>query len=328
MTISARTHPLPVPFPRFGDVAHVGHLELLTPCLEDSLAFFTSVVGLHETTRSGASVYLRAWGDYERHTLKLTGHTTSGLGHLGLRVRDDATLQQLVAHLAEQDIVGHWTEDEAHGPAYRISTPDGHAVELYWETQRFIATPEMSTAFKSQPQRYVPRGIAPRRLDHINLMASDVGATRHFFQHLLGLRLTEQIVFDEGEMGAWLSATNKSYDVAITHDRTGSSGRLHHFTYMMDSREDVLRAADILRDADVTIETGPHKHNVGQTFFLYCFEPGGNRFEIGAGGYLIFDPDWKPVVWTQAERSKGQAWGLQTVSSFHTYGTPPAVEAK
>ena len=129
-------------------------------------------------------------------------------------------------------------------------------------------------------------------------------------------------------MGAWLSATNKSYDVAITHDRSGASGRLHHLTYMMDSREDVLRAADILRDADVPIETGPHKHSIGQTFFLYCYEPGGNRFEIGAGGYLILDPDWKPVVWTQAERAKGQAWGLQTVSTFHTHGTPPVPDPR
>ena len=71
---------------------------------------------------------------------------------------------------------------------------------------------------------------------------------------------------------------------------------------------------------------GPHKHSIGQTFFLYCYEPGGNRFEIGAGGYLILDPDWKPVIWTQAERAKGQAWGLQTVSTFHTHGTPPVPE--
>ena len=166
------------------------------------------------------------------------------------------------------------------------ATPDGHAVELYWETRRFAATPEIATAFKNQPQRYVPRGIAPRRLDHLNVLARDVSATRRFFHELLGLRLTEQIIFDDGtEMGAWLSATNKSYDVAITHDRSGATGRLHHLTYMMDSREDVLRAADILRDADVPIETGPHKHTIGQTFFLYCYEPGGNRFEIGAGGY-------------------------------------------
>ena len=311
-------------FPRFGDIAHVGHIELLTPKPEASLEFFTKVIGLHETARRGDSVYLRAWGDYECHTLKLTGHHTSGLGHLALRVRDGDTLQALVGHLKDRGIAGTWVEDVGHGPAYRVATPDGHAIELYWQTERFTATPDIATAFKNQPQRYVPRGIAPRRLDHINLLASNVSPTRAFFNEGLGLRITEQIVLDDGtEAGAWLSATNKSYDVAITRDNTGARGRLHHLTFMMDSREDVLRAADVLRDADVPIETGPHKHNIGQTFFLYCFEPGGNRFEIGAGGYLIFDPDWKPIVWTQAERAKGQAWGLQTVSSFHTRGTPP-----
>ncbi len=314
--------------PRFGDVAHVGHLELLTPRFEESLAFFTTVVGLHETARVGTSAYLRAWGDYERHTLKLTAHTTSGLGHLGLRVRDQATLGRLVAGLEASGHTGEWVDDPLHGSAFRCATPDGHPVELYFETQRFEATPDVATLFKNQPQRYVPRGIAPRRLDHINLLAHDVRATRLFFHELLGLRITEQIIFDDdNEMGAWLAATNKSYDVAITQDRSGVSARLHHFTYMMDSREDVLRAADILVDAGVAIETGPHKHSIGQTFFLYCYEPGGNRFEIGAGGYLILDPDWRPVVWNRAERSRGQAWGLQTVPSFHTHGTPPVDES-
>ena len=310
--------------PRFGDVAHLGHVELLTPKPDESLAFFTSIVGLHETARAGDSVYLRAWGDYERHTLKLTAHATSGIGHLGLRVRDASTLQQLIGGLEADGVSGRWVDDIAHGRAYRCGTPDGHAVELYWETQRFVATPDVSTAFKNQPQRYVPRGIAPRRPDHLNILASDVTPTRRFFHERLGFRLTEQIVFDDGvEMGAWLAATNKSYDLAITRDRSGARGRLHHFTYAMDSREDVLRAADILRDAGVQIETGPHKHTIGQTFFLYCYEPGGNRFEIGSGGYLILDPEWKPVVWTEAERAYGQAWGLKTVSTFHTHGTPP-----
>ena len=140
---------MPVRSARFGDVAHIGHIELLTPRLDASLGFFTSVVGLHETARSGDSVYLRAWGDYEHHTLKLTAHQTSGLGHLALRVRDAETLQQLVATLAEHSILGTWTEDKGHGPAYRVATPDGHAIELYWETERFKATPEVSTAFKS-----------------------------------------------------------------------------------------------------------------------------------------------------------------------------------
>ena len=50
-----------IQFPQFGDVAHVGHVELFTPHPDASLTFFTSVVGLHETGRAGDSVYLRAW---------------------------------------------------------------------------------------------------------------------------------------------------------------------------------------------------------------------------------------------------------------------------
>ena len=57
---------------------------------------------------------------------------------------------------------------------------------------------------------------------------------------------------------------------------------------------------------------------------LEWLKPGGNRVEIAnAGARLMLAPDWKPIVWTEAERRKGQAWGLRTVESFHTHGTPP-----
>ena len=86
----------------------------------------------------------------------------------------------------------------------------------------------------------------------------------------------------------------------------------------------IVRAADICLDRGVFIETGPHKHAIQQTFFLYVYEPGGNRIELcNPVARLIFAPDWAPVSWTQAERAKGQAWGLATIPSFHTHGTPP-----
>ncbi len=139
------------------------------------------------------------------------------------------------------------------------------------------------------------------------------------------MRVTEMIVLDSGEeAGVWVTATNKTYDVAFTHDHYGASGRFHHVTYALDSREEVLRAADIFLEHGVHIETGPHKHAIQQTFFLYVYEPGGNRVEVAnAGARLMLAPDWQPVVWTEAERKKGQAWGLKTIESFHTHGTPP-----
>ncbi len=52
------------------DVAHLAHLEMLTPKPEESLRFFVDVLGMTESGRHGASVYLRAWDDYERYSLK------------------------------------------------------------------------------------------------------------------------------------------------------------------------------------------------------------------------------------------------------------------
>jgi catechol 2,3-dioxygenase len=54
------------------------------------------------------------------------------------------------------------------------------------------------------------------------------------------------------------------------------------------------------------------------------WEPGGNRVEIvNAGARLVLAPDWQLITWTEADRAKGQAWGLKTIESFHTHGTPP-----
>jgi catechol 2,3-dioxygenase len=301
------------------DIAHLGHVELLTPKPDESLRFFVDVLGMTVAGRQGESVYLRGWDDYERASLKLTASKTSGLGHMALRTRSPQALERRVAALKGSGY------DIGHGPAFVCQDPDGHKIELYYETEWYAAPPELKPALKNQAQRFPARGVNVRRLDHWNGLAADIKANRIFFETYLGARLTEQIVLDTGvEAGMWMTFTNKSYDFAYTLDHTGARGRFHHVTYALDSREEILRAADIFLENGVFIETGPHKHAVQQTFFLYVYEPGGNRVEVAnAGARLVLAPDWKPITWTEAERRKGQAWGLKTIESFHTHGTPP-----
>ena len=308
------------------DLAHLGHVELLTPTPEESLRFFVDVMGMTESGRQGDSVYLRGWDDYERASLKLTGSATSGLGHAAFRARSRPALARRVAALERSGAGLGWHDGEiGHGPAYRFRDPDGHLLEVYYETEWYEAPPPLKPALKNQAQRFPARGVNVRRLDHFNCLAVDIRANRLFFQDTLGFRLTEQIVLDDGtEAGMWLTCTNKSYDFAYTREAHGVGGRFHHVTFAMDSREEILRAADIFLENGVFIETGPHKHAVQQTFFLYVYEPGGNRVELAnAGARLLLAPDWRPIVWTEAERRKGQAWGLRTIESFHTHGTPP-----
>jgi catechol 2,3 dioxygenase len=314
--------------PRSYDLAHLAHVELLTPHPERSLDFFVGTMGLTVSDTIGASVYLRGWDDYERHTLKLTAAKTNGLRHFAFRASSDEALRRRVARLEAAGLGVGWTDDEpAHGPAFRFHTPDGHVGELYYETRWYEPDDDTRPALKNQAARFPARGANLRRLDHLNLLASRVAPVREFFTETLGCLLSEQIVFDDGsEKGAWFSVNNKSYDLAVSEDHSGARGRLHHLTYAVDSREDVLRAADVCLEHGVHIEAGPHKHAIQQTFFLYVYEPGGNRFEIcNAGARLILAPDWRTIVWSEAERRKGQAWGLQTIASFHSHGTPSAM---
>lgn len=311
------------------DIAHLGHVELLTPRFEDSLRFFVDVMGMTVSGEAPGAAYLRGFDDYERASLKLTAHASSGIGHYALRTRSPQALERRAAALAAAGRGIGWTEgDLGHGRSYLCRDPDGHRVELYYETEWYDPPPALRPALKNQAQRFPARGVNVRRLDHVNCLAADIAACRRFFTDLLGLRVTEQIILDSGvEAGVWVTATNKSYDIAYTREAHGLGGRFHHLTFALDSREEILRAADIFLENGVFIETGPHKHAIQQTFFLYVYEPGGNRVELAnAGARLVLAPDWKPIIWTEAERRKGQAWGLKTIESFHTHGTPPLPE--
>ena len=308
------------------DIAHVGHLELLTPLLDASTHFFVDVLGMTISGREAGSVYLRAWDDYEFHSLKLTQCSRAGLGHVGLRARTPQALQRRVAALNAAGCGAGWTAgDLGHGPAYRFHDPDGPSDEVYYETKWFDPPPDQRPRLRNQAQRFPARGVNVRRLDHYNLVAQDLKANRMFLADLLGFRLTEMTLDSSGEeAGFWMTATNKSYDLAYGRDPDGRSGRFHHVTFALDSREEILRAADIFIEYGIEIENGPHKHGIQQTFFVYVFEPGGNRVELGcSGARLLLAPDWRPIIWTAAERDGKQAWGLKLSPSFANYVTPP-----
>ena len=82
--------------PPLHDVAHLAYLELLTPEFEKSARFFTQVLGLTLVSTEGDTAYLRTWDDYERHTLKLTGHHTSGIARVGMRAESQEALERRV----------------------------------------------------------------------------------------------------------------------------------------------------------------------------------------------------------------------------------------
>ncbi|WP_431857856.1 VOC family protein, partial [Azospirillum sp.] len=260
------------------DIAHLAHVEMYTDKFEESLDFFTRVYGLKLSGQDETSAYLRAWDDYEYCSLKLTRSHTTGVGHIAYRASSLEALERRVKAIEASGYKVHgWIDgDLGHGPAFRFEDPFGHVFEIYWDTVKYQATGADAPALKNTASAFT--GAAPRRLDHLNLLSSDVSEFRRFMETCLGSRVTEIIQLDNGRIGGcWFTINNKTYDLACTEEHGGGVGRLHHVTYATDQREDILRAADIFLQNGIHIETGPHKHAVQGTFFLYVWEPAGNR---------------------------------------------------
>jgi catechol 2,3-dioxygenase len=308
------------------DVAQLAHVEIFTPKPERTLWFFRDILGLSESARQGQSVYLRAYEDYYHHTLKITEAKQAGLGHICWRSSSEPALHRRVKVLEESGYGQGWIDgDIGHGHAYQFRDPDGHQMEILWDVEYYEVPADKKSALLTRPQKRPMQGVPVRRLDHINVMASEPGPCSTFMQDQLGFRLREQVFDGSRVMAAWLSVSALVHEIAFTGDSTGSQGRLHHVAYWYGIPQHIFDLAELLRENGVTIEAGPGKHGITQALFMYVYEPGGNRVELFSdSGYLIFDPTWKPVVWSMEQAvDAGLVWiGAPLPDSFWSYATP------
>jgi catechol 2,3-dioxygenase len=310
-------------------VAHVSAIELISSKPDETARFFVDLMALEVARVVDGSYYLHTWDDYEAFTVKVTPGPVSAPGRMWLRAASADDLALAVRDLEALGLGDGWDEsEELLGPTYHFRDTDGHRFGIYWEARRWPGGAH-PPALKNQASAFPGRGANVRRIDHVNFLAVDAALACLPFEQALGAHPTEQIRLDSGAVSArWLTFTNKTYDLVYTNDWTGTAGRLHHVAFATDTREDILRAADVFLDNGIHIETGPHKHAIQQTFFLYVYEPSGHRIELcNSGARLTLAPDSPVITWTQAERAKGQAWGLKTIESFHTHGTPVVAEA-
>ncbi len=308
-------------------VAHLGHAEIRVTDLERSRWFFTEILGLYVTEETDEHVYLRAWQDWDHHTLTLKKSDHLGVEHVGWRVETPEDLGTYEKRLKELDLDYHWIEggeEPGQGDGLRFLTPGGMPFELYWEVERYVSKEEALTSeLPSHPQTYGFKGIAPRRFDHVNFLTDEPGSEQEWVTRELGIHHRYYAEGPQGgRLGSWLSRTNLSHEIAIMRNSNQNGSLLHHVAYFLDSPDQVIRAATILADNGIQIEWGPGCHGTSGAIFLYCFEPSGNRVEVWTGGFLIFAPDWEPIRWTPEKAELGyELWGSSMPDSYLTYGT-------
>ena len=280
-------------------VTRPGHIQLRVLDIEAAVRFYRDVLGLTETGRDASGrVYLKVWDERDHHSVILRQTDRAGMDFFGFKVLNEATLNQLESDLKAYGVAterlpaGELLET---GERVRFQIPTGHQIELF-ATKKMVG----NGLAPVNPKAWSPasdRGIAPVRLDHALLYGPDVGGVLKLFTEVLGFTLTEYVTLpDSDEKGAlWLSCSNKAHDIAfVVHPEPA---KLHHVSFLLDSWDKVLRAADIMSVNDIRVDIGPTRHGITRGGTIYAWDPSGNRFETFMGGTAPY-PDWPAIHWT------------------------------
>jgi catechol 2,3-dioxygenase len=314
------------------EVAHLAAVEIYSPKRQASVDFFTTILGMYVVKSDAKATYLRGYEDPYAYSLKISEGKEPGPGVMSFRAHSHAALERRAKVLTDAGLGDGWIDkDFGHGRAFLFHTPDGHKMKLMWDVDYAAVTDETRTTLLNRPTKRPPQGVPVRRIDHINLYCSNVTENKKALMDLLGFRLSENAVMNDGtEAAAWMRCSNLAHDVALSLDQTGSKARLHHVAFWYGIPQHLMDVAELCAENNVFVEAGPGKHGITQGLFLYLMEPGGNRIELfGDSGYLIFDPAWKPVTWTQDQLAKGIIWvGSDLPREFFLYGTPNVGETE
>ena len=296
-------------------VAQCGAINLGTKDLEKSLHFFSELLGMEIVQRDGDTAYLRGYQELTHHSLVLTQQHESIVNSYSFRVKRPQDVELFAEEFERQEIetVEVPTGSEAgRGTAVRFLVPgSGHPFELYYDIDKPQAPEELRSKLPSNSAKR--RGLGVRRIDHFNVQTSreTINQAEQWVRDNLGFNRREYALHrdDTTVLASWMSVTPQVHDLAMVANSYGKTGQLHHVAFNLENLHDVLTAADILRDYDVTFDLGPGKHGIGQAMYLYVLDPGsGHRVEIYAGGYLIFDPDWEAIKWEREQFPDGLTW--------------------
>ena len=221
-----------------------------------------------------------------------------------------------------------WSEgDHGHGPALPLPRPRRAPASSSSTSRSATCRPSTcARALKNVPQRHVDRGAAVKRLDHVNVLAADVRRQPARSRRAARLPAVRAGRARRRQRGRRLDERVDRRPRADLHAPTRRRPRPPAPPGLVLGRH--ARGVACAPPTCSSTPTSrsrprPSKHAVAQGMFLYVYRA---RRQPRRGHHRRLTssstPSYEPIVWTQAERARGQAWGVKTIETFHTYGTP------
>ena len=173
---------------------------------------------------------------------------------------------------------------------------------------------------------------APRQLDHVTIAASDVDAFAAWYGDVLGFRFMARTELDEAPISVFsvLTTNEKSHDLGVVLDGSSLPGRVNHYAFWVDTREELLIAADAAHGERHPIEYGPPSTASASRSSSTTASRRALRIELNTGGYRNYVPDWEANAWKPSQGSnnlyRNSAMPMSMTESFPAADGPSATE--
>ena len=182
------------------------------------------------------------------------------------------------------------------------------------------------------PDRRSKVAGAPRQLDHVTIARSDVDAFAAWYNEVLGFRIMAKTILDEAPISVFsvLTTNEKSHDLGVVLDGSSRAGRVNHYAFWVDTREELLIAADVLDGERLADRVRPFDPRHRRAELPLLPRALSLRIELNTGGYRNYVPDWEPNTWRPSQGSKNfyrnSAMPMSMTESFPAADGPRATE--
>jgi 2,3-dihydroxybiphenyl 1,2-dioxygenase len=271
--------------------------------------FCVNLIGMQLSDRSSdESLILRIDNQEQRVVIEKGG--IDDLVAIGWELESESALLALVNHISSSGVEINLASDElctkrSVKKAYLCTDPNGVTHELYFGA----AIAPLSKSFRSSVLigDFLANSLGA---GHYVAIAQNAEKTRHFYQNILCMRISDYIKGEVAPGGPILDATFMRTKTGRHHSVAFAEmpfpKKLHHFMLQVTDMNDVGLACQRCKEAQIPffMELGHHPND--QMFSFYVQSPSGFGLEIGWGGIIVEEGKWEVKTYSQPSD-----WGHQ-----------------
>ncbi len=286
-------------------IRQMGYVVIATPDPDGSARDLAAITGVRTTHAAPDEVYVSSNARFCE--VAYLRHERSGIRAVGLEAMDEAAVDE-IHQRAKSDgltILADTPSISGVKRAVRFATLFGPIIEVHTPVERQDVSPTIANS-----QRV-------RRLEHVNMRATDPRAFHDLVTGTLGMKLSDRTTNYER---AWYRAADGFHHTFAA----GPGNGLHHYAFDAHALHDLAGVADALASKDRTLLWGLGRHGPGNNLFSYYLDPNNCVVEVSFGLERIDNDDlYEPGNWAFDSASNVlDRWGSKPPEAYGQAITP------